>query len=93
MVSTKPDRWPLRPKSSHHVRCQCCCMPDLERLSVDVRWRPLLAVAIVTHVVTQSLASMCHVCLLGACPSLTTPIGYATGTSANGSPPELHAPV
>jgi len=28
-----------------------------DRLSVSVRWRPLLSVAIVTHLVTRSLAS------------------------------------
>ena len=35
-----------------------------EAPSVDVRWRPLLSVAIVTHLVTRLLASRCREQLL-----------------------------
>ena len=35
--------------------------PTWERPSVSIHWRPLLAMAIVTHLVTRSLA-----CLIGA---------------------------
>lgn len=35
-----------------------------ERPSADVRWRPPLSVAIVTHLVTRSLGSLCRERLL-----------------------------
>ena len=45
------------PKPSRRIDCQRRIMPDLERSSVSVRWRPLLALAIVPHLVTRLRAS------------------------------------
>jgi len=41
------------PKPTHRVRYQRCGGLDLERPSVTVHWRPSLAVAIVTHLITR----------------------------------------
>jgi hypothetical protein len=46
------------PKPARDADYQVCGMSDREVLSVDIRWRPLLPVLIVTHLVTRPLESM-----------------------------------
>jgi len=41
------------PKPSCHTDCQGCGVSDLGATAIGIRWRPPLAVAIVTHVVTR----------------------------------------
>ena len=52
----EPDRWPLRPEVN--PRCGLpLLLPSLTclALSVDVLWRPLVSVAVVTQLVTHLL--------------------------------------
>jgi hypothetical protein len=46
------------PKPTRGADCQRCGVPDLGTTVLSVRWRPVLVMAIVTHLVTRPLASM-----------------------------------
>ena len=52
-----PNRWPLRPKPTRDVAYLPPLLLSLNCLAlfVDVRWRPLVSVAVVTQLVTHRL--------------------------------------
>ena len=64
------------PKSSRGADCQRWASLTWERPSVSVHWRPPLAVAIVTHLVTRLLAGFGLTTWLQSTPGLSESVAH-----------------
>lgn len=72
---------PLRPEAAVPPASAAACL-TWERPSVDVRWRPPLAVAIVTHLVTRLPASDDRACGRGSAGAgINAVTAYCTGVT------------